>query len=506
MINSNKKLLYFLPLLFGVLFLFVISNYLWVNITQDSDPAQYLMIVLGRNGEYWLWLDRIFFANMIKIFSFLPIDDVYISPYYMITINTMSVVIITHYCYKNFGIIGFIISASLLIGSFYNLIYSTFLYPESTGIFFSLLTFCCVSNNKQGWRIILAGVFCSFACFSKITFIPLLLVISVYFFIKERRVLFVFLKGFLFGLVVVLLLYVILFGYDNLVYPIVHFDENLARNIINKDRPNNLVPWLLLLFSVVSFPIYTSLFIIKDLYNEKNIFTTMLSVSFILFILLIYTAGERGGEVLPHYISQATPFLIISLTSFLSSKYHSKLKKPELYICGLFILCVFALFFYKRIHPFYFLIPPLSLYALHRIRTRNKILDLVLLLAISVGLALPMNLQKSIRFWSRTNKISNKLLAEARILEQVGEGDYYIYIEKWNKGYGRQIIDYYNSFFIEKRPPLNKDLYIPDRKIFLSLNKGQPYYVLTDQVVSGDCIKINTFTDEETLLSYYRCN
>lgn len=510
MINKNKA--FIAPFLFSLLFLLLIFFFCYTDIVPFSDSLQYMELVLSHGPDsFWPWLDRICLAVTLKIFSFLPIGTIYVAPLFMISTNTMIAFFLTRYCYRKYGVIGFYLSSALMISSYYALAYSTYLYPESLGILFSLMAFCILFDGlKNQKKIFLSAIFCSFACLTKITFIPVLLVLAIYLFLKNRRDLVPFVIGVISGSLFLLVLFGLLFGYDSLLNTIASFGNDLSKNIINKDRPNNLVPWFYLLFNINLLPLYISIFFLKDIYNKENIVSTMIAFGFICGILFIYSFGQRGGWIIPHYMSPSAPFLIISLTSSLSSLYKEHVDFSLKNIFIIFVVFVLSLIFYNQMSKVFFIVPVLSFYVFYMIQKRIRSMDFWLLFYLLILFVLPLNLSSARSYLEPGKFDAHKMTINSRILAQIEDNDYYIYVSKWNKAdprYGEKIIQYYNVLFKEDARALEKERYIGSEQQFEKIKHDKEYYVLTDiqQLNKNRCVVVNSFIDYDGELYYLKC-
>jgi hypothetical protein len=223
---------------------------------------------------------------------------------------------------------GFV--AALFIGIIFNssymtLGYATYIYPNQTEAFFSLLAFILFFSKKaSSKKLLLAGLFSAFAAFSKITGIVLPIFLTIFIFKKKKQgELKTYFLGGLLGTILVFGLFILFYDFQSLIVTFKGFFSSYLGRVLSSQLSTNLASFLDILLSALFFPVFIAAFICLSCYRDEEIkITYLIGWAYVLMMYVIYSFTKRGNLPFPNYIYSSYIYFLLGLAFYLSKLFH----------------------------------------------------------------------------------------------------------------------------------------------------------------------------------------
>ena len=299
----------------GLLFILLMTvcvQAFWI-LQAPSDSMEYLGPALsGKSVGAFPWLDRVFLGDLLRLFCLLvPAPITLLGTSFAMTVSFATLALGTVWLYQRQGWASALTLIVTCMSSYYFYLFSGQVFAEPTLVLTTLISAICFLEYQRQphskW-LYLSGVFAAAACLTKITGIAIPCAVTVLLLRNQQwkdwaR----FTGGFFGGVALWLLLFVLLYGWPQLL-DVFHlfFSENLQANMAGQPGFNNAVSFWEPFFDKLFFPIFLTPLMFPAMYRHPRakVFTT-LGWSYFLVMYGIYWASGRGYTPIPNYIYPA---------------------------------------------------------------------------------------------------------------------------------------------------------------------------------------------------------
>jgi hypothetical protein len=468
---------------FALKYLIVLPN------PGGSDAMYYFTPAILRNAYGFTLVDRI--GTLIALRLAYLITPTYLAgAYHIFAINLITIIVSIYWSYKRNGFFAGLFAGILLITSFTFLYNATFIYTDPTMTLFCLLAFIAFHSNTKNKILnpmLFAGIFAAFSVFNKLPGV----VIPLYFVIyiahkREWTKLPLLILGFAIGTLIVLGIFIIIYGYEALLFMLLHnrYAEAMSYTAFQERSP------FFYLFQQRYIPLFLSLIILLGAYvTNKCRQAFFVAAAFITFGMAMSVISQYYFPY-DNYLFPTIVFISIGLGIYLSTlnqRGRGKLKfieqLPPRYVSYLnyfyAVLCLacitFAMQFaidhyadildtssattnqfWLRAYPSIPLLIISILIAIELFKSRV----LVFLFIFAISLWCPVwNMSNAYLGIKSTNSVSSLFYTAPAIINYIPVDRFSIYVEEWNKNkYAVEIPRFYATFFNRKYPVVKDEI------------------------------------------------
>ncbi len=515
-------------LLLPVIYIYFASRYFWA-LPGPSDPLMYLGYSIHHAAGSFRFVDRFVVVIGLSIFNAIFHPEYIAGPYYILSVNSLIIVIAIFWSYIKKGFFAALLAGILLISSFHFLAYATYIYADQTMSLFALLAFIFFySQYKTKWlnRYILAGLFTALACFSKVSGCAIMIPFAITIFAEKKwgesiR----FLLGFLCGVLLVFSAALGLFGWNSIsgVFK-AQVSEMSNRAQSHFAIFNGSLSYFNTLVTENFLPIYFSMIIFIGAYKKKLTRDLYLAAISFIAVLTVLTAASMYMITSPNYIYPAVIFGSLGMALYLSDLREKKgaLSSAKMafmdnngfsLIFGIIcmILVIFAMktgisFSNSFLHPIdqgvprfirmAYTIIPIIIVGLLLFIEYSKSRFTVLIFTTIICIWVPAYTGAYAYATASENRIFGEYFIErAPVINKIPEGNLSIYIEEWNKYHyvDRLPVIYYNLFNNKKHPEI---LIITDKK-------NMPMAV-GDQILTDNPQEVSKYFPQARVIDHIR--
>lgn len=348
----EKNLKFFIPSIYGIIY-FTICFFLLFSITAPSDPLQYVKPALHPE-EGFQFLDRLILWIWIRLIYFLPIPLEFIGGVATLLLTTFSLIIGMYWLIKNININSSLIFFFFFTLSPFILSISSYTYPMHMLSFIILIVAILVDKFQKKLKLVffILGFGITIALFSKIQAYSFFIFAILYIFYKSKNIkeyinnIVFFIIGIFCGIITIFIIMILLYDF-NILKEIISNYFNQMFSIQVKGRATGGIPFFYLyLYEPTFFISLSSIIIVIIIKNEKLILFSIIALTQLFGLILIYFITQRGGPLIFNYLMD---FIIIGLlvaSALIGKNYFSKIKIRYLIMLSvmpLFIILYFTL-------------------------------------------------------------------------------------------------------------------------------------------------------------------